>query len=175
MLRASRLILALVLLAFSASAETSYAQGTSQQSSKSKICRGEMYSAEFASDPHFKDATWIGECFFKKSNIQAARLILEECHYHRPCLVEATTLDTGEILEVQSVKLDGHDMTCRGNLISTDKESGDTAKIGPCNFTIDGYTGITITDKCRFGSPCTVQARIVGAEITHVYSVQPGR
>jgi hypothetical protein len=142
---------------------------------KPEVCRGEMYSAESAADPYYKDATWIGKCFFKKSNTQAAKLILEECHYKRPCLVQATILDSGEIIEVNSVKLDGHDMTCRGTLINTDKESGDTAKIGACRFTVDAYTGVTITDKCREGRPCTVRARLLGNNITHVYSVQAGR
>jgi hypothetical protein len=84
---------------------------------RNKVCRGELYSAEGATDPHFKDATWIGsDCFFKKSNLEAARRILEECHIKRPCVVEAAVLNSGEIVEVHFVKLPGREMTCRGKL-----------------------------------------------------------
>jgi len=134
-----------------------------------------MYSAGDATDPYYRDATWIGDCFFKKTNTQAAKAILEECHLNRPCLVDATIKDNGEIIEAHSVKLDGYDMTCQGTLINTDREAGDTAKIGSCTFTIDAYTGVSITDKCRFGRRCTVRARLVGNDITHVYSVQGER
>jgi hypothetical protein len=137
------------------------------------VCRGDMYSAVAAADPYYKDATWIGKCFFK-SNTAPAKLILEECHYRRPCTVRATILDSGEIVQVRSVKLDGSDKTCRGALINTDKHSGDTAKIGPCRFT-DLYPGVAraILDACRYGRPCVVRARVNAGEITHVYSAAP--
>jgi hypothetical protein len=141
---------------------------------KPQVCRGDMHSAEGAQDPYYKDATWIGNCFFK-SNTEPAKLILEECHYRRPCVVTATVRDGGEIIQVHSVKLDGRDMICRGTLINTDKESGDTAKIGLCRFTIDQFTGMGIIGTCRYGRPCTVRARVVGSNITHVYSVRAGR
>jgi hypothetical protein len=143
------------------------------------VCRGDVYSAESATNPYFKDATWIGKCFFKSSNIGAAKSILEECHYHRPCVVKATILDSGEIVQVHFVKLDGRDMTCRGMLKEVENTGGDNIKIGPCEFTIDQYTGAAITDRCRLGQVCTVQARVAENQrrlwITHVYSARPGR
>ena len=139
-----------------------------------QVCRGEMYSAEGASNSYFKDATWIGKCFFK-SNTKSAKRILEECHYRRPCVVRAMVLDNGEIIEVQSVKLDGRDMTCRGILVSTDLQSDDTGKIGPCRFIVDQFTGFGIIGTCHYGRLCTVRARVVGDTITHVYSARAGR
>ena len=94
-------------------------------------------------------------------------------------MVKATILDSGEIIQVHFVKLDGRDMTCRGILKEVENTGGDNVKVGPCQFTIDQYTGVLITDKCRSGQPCTVRARVVkdrrGLWITHAYSVRPGR
>jgi len=72
----------------------------------------------------------------------------------------------------RSVELAGRDMTCRGKLISTDKQAGDTAKIGSCRFVVDLYPGVAkaILDACRFGRPCVVRARVNDGQITHVYS-----
>jgi hypothetical protein len=130
-------------------------------------------------EPYYKDVSRIGhKCFFKK-NTEAAKRILEECHYRRPCVVEATVLDSGEIVEVHFVKLPGRDMTCRGRLIEEENTGGDNVKIGPCKFTIDQYTGVIVHNKCRNGQPCTVQARVVkderGLWISRVYSARPGR
>jgi hypothetical protein len=134
------------------------------------ICEGDLYRAEGARDPRYENASWIGNCYFK-FNSQAAGVILNTCHYGQPCTVKATVLDT-EIIEVHSIKLGGHDMICRGKLINTDKEAGDTAKIGPCRFTVDLYPGVakSILDACRYGRPCVVRARVNAGEITHVYS-----
>ena len=74
---------------------------------------------------------------------------------------------------------DGRDMTCRGILNEVENTGGDNVKVGPCQFTIDQYTGVDITDKCRSGQPCTVRARVVrdrrGLWIKHAYSARPGR
>jgi hypothetical protein len=75
--------------------------------------------------------------------------------------------------------LNGRDMTCRGILNEVENTGGDNVKVGPCQFTIDQYTGVDITDKCRSGQPCTVRARVVrdrrGLWIEHAYSARPGR
>ena len=119
----TKLLLTIAALAIS----TSVARAANSQ-----VCRGDMYSAEGASNPYFKDATWIGKCFFKSNNTEAAKRILGECHYHRPCVVKATILDSGEIVQVHFVKLDGRDMTCRGMLKEVENTAGDNIKIGPC-------------------------------------------
>jgi len=64
-----------------------------------------------------------------------------------------------------------HYETCRGKLISTDPESGDSAKIGKCIIIIDDPVSKPILDKCRFNHPCVARALVDDADlITHVYS-----
>jgi hypothetical protein len=134
------------------------------------VCRGDLYRAERPADPRYENASWIGNCYFK-FNAKSASVILDTCHYRQPCTVKATVFNK-EIIEVHRVELDGRDTTCRGKLINTDKESGDTAKIGSCRFTIDLYPGVAkaILDACRYGRSCVVRARVSAGEITHVYS-----
>ncbi len=69
----------------------------------------------------------------------------------------------------------GRDMACRGILKNV--ENTDNVKIGPCVFTKGQYSGVTITDKCRFGQLCRVQARVVrdnrGLWVDHAYRANP--
>jgi hypothetical protein len=70
-------------------------------------------------------------------------------------------------------------MTCRGKLVVQEGSGSQNIKIGICIFTIDQYTGLVITDKCKIDERCTVQARVVkdhrGVWIDHVYSARAGK
>lgn len=148
------------------------------QSSDSRIivCRGDLdRSATPPTDRRYEGASWIGDCYFKFHS-EPFITILNTCRYRLPCTVKATVRDR-EIIEVHSVELVGRTATCRGTLINTDKEAGDTARIASCTFTIDLYPGVAkaILDACRYGRPCEVQARVNAGEIIQVYGAKRPR
>jgi hypothetical protein len=155
------------IIAFALSSTASgYAQSNDPRIT---VCQGDLYRAGNTTNPRYKNASWIGNCYFKFDS-QDADAILHTCQYGRPCTVKATVLGE-EIVEIHGVELSGHDMTCRGKLTNTDKYAGNTAKIGPCKFTIDLYPGVSnaILAACRYGRACTVRARVDAGEVVHVY------
>src|SRR5262249_16001363 len=92
------------------------------------------------------------------------RLITQvEYDFGEPRDMKATLSAVIAVLAISTAThaADGRDKTCRGILREVENTGGDNVKIGPCQFTIDQYAGVDITNKCRFGQPCTVHARVV--------------
>jgi hypothetical protein len=149
------------------------------------VCRGEVTKTDQPANARYANGIWIGECFVKLST-EMATVILSTCNLNRPCVIRATVREVSlsswsgelekDVLEVHTVTLGGSDMTCRGKL-STDRTSGDFARIGKCYLVIPNRSAAAskIHSKCRENDLCIVRARVVDNEITAVYSARRGR